>query len=97
MLKPQKLARIHRKWRHLYRVRSYFQSETFSHRKYCYSCAPLNKQRCCPGDDAHYFLSPVSGGCMSKKGIRALVYVSCASVFIWGAAGYLVMQAVHVM
>lgn len=34
---------------------------------------------------------------MSKKGIRALVYVSFASVFIWGAAGYLVVQAVHVM
>lgn len=34
---------------------------------------------------------------MSKKGIRALVYVSCASIFIWGAAGYLVAQAVHVM
>ncbi len=34
---------------------------------------------------------------MSKKGIRALVYVSLVSVLIWGAAGYLVVQAVHVM
>lgn len=28
---------------------------------------------------------------MSKKGIRALVYVSLVSVAIWGATGYLVM------
>lgn len=34
---------------------------------------------------------------MSKKGIRALVYVSLASIFIWGAAGYLVVQVVQVM
>ncbi len=34
---------------------------------------------------------------MSKKGIRALVYVSVVSVIIWGAAGYLVAQAVSVL
>jgi hypothetical protein len=28
---------------------------------------------------------------MSKKGIRALVYVSLVSVVIWGATGYLVI------
>jgi hypothetical protein len=33
---------------------------------------------------------------MSKKGIRALVYVSLVSVAIWGATGYLVMEAVRV-
>jgi hypothetical protein len=32
---------------------------------------------------------------MSKKGIRALVYVSLVSVVIWGATGYLVMEAVR--
>ena len=34
---------------------------------------------------------------MSKKGIRALVYVSLVSVAIWGATGYLVMEAVRVL
>ncbi len=33
---------------------------------------------------------------MSKKGIRALVYVS-VSVAIWGATGYLVMEAVRAL
>ena len=34
---------------------------------------------------------------MSKKGIRALVYVSLVSVAIWGATGYLVMEAVRAL
>ncbi len=34
---------------------------------------------------------------MSKKGIRALVYVSQVSVAIWGATGYLVMEAVRAL
>lgn len=31
---------------------------------------------------------------MSKKGIRALVYVSLVSVAIWGATGYLDRKSV---
>ena len=34
---------------------------------------------------------------MSKKGIRALVYVSLVSGAIWGATGYLVMEAVRAL
>ncbi|AML35496.1 Hypothetical protein EAG7_01750 [Klebsiella aerogenes] len=37
------------------------------------------------------------GGCMSKQGIRALVYVSLVSFFMWGAMGYLVIEAVRAM
>ena len=33
---------------------------------------------------------------MSKQGIRALVYVSLVS-FMWGAMGYLVIEAVRAM
>lgn len=32
-----------------------------------------------------------------SKGIRALVYVSLVSVAIWGATGYLVMEAVRAL
>ena len=32
---------------------------------------------------------------MSKQGIRALVYVSLVSFFMWGAMGYLVIEAVR--
>lgn len=34
---------------------------------------------------------------MSKQGIRALVYVSLVSAMIWGATGYLLVTAVHVL
>ena len=34
---------------------------------------------------------------MSKQGIRALVYVSLVSALIWGATGYLLVTAVHVL
>jgi hypothetical protein len=40
---------------------------------------------------------PAAGGSMSKQGIRALVYVSLVSIFMWGAMGYLVIEAVHAM
>ena len=38
-----------------------------------------------------------TGGFMSKQGIRALVYVSLVSAMIWGATGYLLVTAVHVL
>ena len=34
---------------------------------------------------------------MSKKGIRALVSVSLVSVAVWGATGYLVMEAMRAL
>jgi hypothetical protein len=57
----------------------------------------LSKQRCYPGDDICNSNTRCTGGFMSKQGIRALVYVSLVSAMIWGATGYLLVTAVHVL